>query len=349
MLYCYPTEATRDNWLQATLIVILRRVHNSINSGSQIQDWADLVPSAYLDELQSRTGLRDRISEYAVAFESLSNPERLQVVDALARQNSLPQLVRGSRTCKCVAELPGPIREPAKKIGGEAFRLLTEFKVRDKQYLRIYKTLRHKVCPFCGIGHFGSPQSHREDLDHYLPRTKYPFAAANLKNLPPMCDSCNTDYKRDADPIRNSHGSRQALYPYGDQSFEISLLQSDPFDSTLGSSPRWQVDIVPNLPESNTWDEVFSIKDRYTNDFLNPYYRVWLDEFGGWCKSAKLFPTTREELLDAVNRYLEWKRADPLEGRNFLKAAVFELLYKHCDNGEQRVIGLLIDVVAMNN
>lgn len=349
MLYCYPVNATKDNWLQASLIIILRRIHRAIGRGVHIPNWDDLVPTNYLDRLKSRTGLRNRITEYAEAFESLSNAERSKVVAALPSQNCVPQLVAGTKSCECVAELPEAIREPAKKVGAEAFRLLTEFEIRDEQYRRIYETLRHKVCPFCGIGHFGSPQSHREDLDHYLPRTKYPFAAANLKNLPPMCDSCNTDYKRDVDPIRNSHGARQAVYPYGGQTFVISLLQSQPFSSSLGSNPLWQIDIVPSLPESSTWDDIFSIRARYTNDFLNPYYRVWLDEFGGWCKSAQLSPSSREDLLDAVDRYLVWKHEDPLEGRNFLKAAVFELLYDHCNNGNQRVIDLLFDVVAMNN
>ncbi len=348
MLYCYPTSATKGNWLQACLIIIPRRVHRAILSGDPVPSWSDLVPRKYQKELKVRTGLRDRIATYTTAFDGLLAPDQRAISQAFTNQGRIDRLLDGSTVSQCLDELPEAIREPAKAVGSEAFRLLTEFGIRDEQYKRIYEAVPSKLCPFCGLEHFDAPGEPREDLDHYLPRSIYPFAAANLNNLPPMGNRCNTSYKRAQDPIRNGSNSRLAANPFGISSYSVTLENSDPFGGVRQESPRWQIDFVPATPEADTWDQIFSIRRRYENNHLIPSYESWLEEFRGWCLYSRIFPKTSQELLNVLELYLNFKRFEGLNDRSFLKAAVFEMLLNHCKAGNDRLLKLLMDIVTIN-
>jgi hypothetical protein len=348
MLYSYPSEATKGNWLQVCLIIILRRTHKAIEGGEALPEWGAMIPTKYHQRLKGRKALRYRIIAYAIAFESLLPFAQKEVRQALADQNRISKLLSGSATCTSIYDLPEVIREPVKALGAEAFRLLADFEIRKRQYELIYAAAPKKICPFCGLEHFSAPGAPSEDLDHYLPRSKYPFAAANLKNLPPMGDRCNTAYKRSIDPIWNGTSARVAINPYGSIAYSISLLKSAPFGGRKPDEPQWAIEFTPDTPEAATWDEVFSIRERYENDHLNESYINWLGEFRKWCSSLEVKPSTEPELLDALERYLDFRRYEGLSDRSFLKAAVFEMLLYQCRSGHQRLLDLLMDVVSEN-
>ncbi|MCK7494405.1 MAG: hypothetical protein MZW92_26920 [Comamonadaceae bacterium] len=61
--------------------------------------------------------------------------------------------------------------------------LLTKIGIRDRRYQAIYKSAMYHMCPFCGCEYFDAPGAPREDLDHYLAKSRYPFAAVNLEIL----------------------------------------------------------------------------------------------------------------------------------------------------------------------
>lgn len=61
-----------------------------------------------------------------------------------------------------------------------------------------------KACPGCD----GQPPSIdlyadkvREDVDHFLPKSKYPILAVHPLNLVPLCKTCNQDYKKEKDAL----------------------------------------------------------------------------------------------------------------------------------------------------
>ena len=67
----------------------------------------------------------------------------------------------------------------------------------------IVKSSGLSVCPFCNEEKIniviGRNKSSRPDLDHYLPRSKYPFLSVSLYNLIPVGKRCNSHFKSDAD------------------------------------------------------------------------------------------------------------------------------------------------------
>lgn len=58
-----------------------------------------------------------------------------------------------------------------------------------------------RVCPYCNRQYITPVYSDngkmRADIDHFLPKSKYPYFSMSLYNLIPVCKSCNQSLKRD--------------------------------------------------------------------------------------------------------------------------------------------------------
>lgn len=72
------------------------------------------------------------------------------------------------------------------------------------------KLLNLRICPYCGrafiygVQRVGSKTVVKPQIDHFLPKSKYPFLALSFMNLIPSCQTCNMkDCKGDNDPIAN--------------------------------------------------------------------------------------------------------------------------------------------------
>lgn len=342
MLYGYPVAATSDNWLHNCLCEVLKTIHTKLQAAQNPPTWPTLIPSQYREQLRRRTGLKERLAAYQDAAKALTAEERERVFQALNDQNKIAGLLSCVCECEAIEDLPQSIQKPVRELFSFAFELLTDFGTRDTQYKTIYDFATHRVCPFCGCEYFDAPTAPREALDHYLPEFKYPFAAANLRNLVPMGNKCNSRYKLAKDILRRSDGSRRKAYdPYIHQELRVSLDQSQPFAGKDGRLPKWKIEFEPDSEEAITWDDVFSIRERYERDILNESFNRWLGNFGSWCRSSKMTTLSNEELTNAIERYAEYSESIGISDRAFLRAAVFRMLLKHCQNGDQRLIDLL--------
>jgi len=346
MLFGYPNEATKGNWLHACLCRVLRTIHAASQGGGPVPAWPDIIPQAHRAQLRRRTGLRDRLHTYSNAFANLQPADREAVRQAFCGQNRIRRLLAGSCSCETADQLPVGIRAALLELSEEAFRLLGEYGIRDHQYRTIYQNLGHKVCPFCGLEYFDAPEAPREHLDHYLLRKQYPFASTNAKNLVPMGGRCNSAYKGTADVLWDGGTRRRAFFPYDHAGVCVSLANSLPFGGgTDGAHPRWDVSFVPPSAEAQTWDSVFKVRERYVRAVLEPYYETWLQRFADFCKVNGIAPVNAQRLIDALDRFRRFNEAEGFSDRGFLKAAVFEVLIHHCQQGNQRLIDLLQDVL----
>jgi hypothetical protein len=275
-------------------------------------------------------------------------------------QNDVKGLVSCGSNCQQITELPESVQEPVEQLFGYAFSLLTELGIRDRNYKAIYDANDYHVCPFCGCEYFDSPvgpagrtkaEERRisEALDHYLPKSLYPFAAANLQNLSPMGGRCNT-YKLDRDVLRTPAGvRRRAFYPYADRIVSISLSKSVPFAGSDGVVPNWNIEFKPDSPECVTWDDLFSLKSRLRRDVLDTSFRRWLKDFAGWFRLEYDEPKiTNEKIKTALDRYAKNEAIKGLNGRDFLRALVFRMLHRHCVSKDSRLLNFLKDVLTLS-
>ncbi|MGI0489871.1 hypothetical protein ACN4EK_31025 [Pantanalinema rosaneae CENA516] len=362
MLFGYPLAATAENWLHECLDQILQFIHKNLDNGNLSTDWAEAIAEPYRTRLKRRLkvsekpdpkklSLGDKLKSYQTSLKSFDISERSRILQAFNDQNNIALLLSGACACEAITDLPKEIREPVKILFQAAFASLTDLEIRKKQYELIYNNLSYRVCPFCGCEDFDGLDAPQEALDHYLPEHKYPFAAANLRNLVPMGNKCNSRYKLVQDIISKEDGTRRKSFdPYNHhRTIAISLDKSQPFSGAIGQIgtplPRWEIDFSFDSEEVRTWDEVFKIRERYERDVLNEGFNSYLREFGNHCKAFNCIPTSVNELIDAISRYADFQESNGFKDKAFLKAAVFRMLQIHCQNGDQRLINFIKDIV----
>ncbi|ODU46224.1 hypothetical protein [uncultured Aquimonas sp.] len=348
MFFGYPLAATQNNWLHECVLAAVKNVHALVDAGKRYPAWPNILPDKYREMLKSRTGLRDRFKAYNLALRTLSSKgERDGVLAAVTDQNRIEELL--SNACNCVAleALPAAIREAVTALFDFAFALLTDLGVRDEHYKAIYDSAIAHVCPFCGTEYFDAPGAPREALDHYLAKSRYPFAAANLRNLVPMGHKCNSNYKLAIDLLFDGDGVRRVAFdPYNHTEIKLVLDDSDPFDGSTPAMPCWTIKFEPDVPAVLTWDAVFSIRERFRRDHLDEGYPAWLWDFRNWAQSAQQPSDTDADLIEALKRYERFCAGGGMRERAFLKAAVFRMLRLRCEEGNDRLKQLLRDLLA---
>lgn len=344
MLFGYPISATAGNWLHDCLNEMITQIHADIDAGRTHLVWPNNIPASYKLRISSRTGLRDRIDLYKNGVSALSDTDRRRILLALSRQNEIKKLLSRSRNCETLEALPESIRGAISSLFEFSFDLLTDLKIRDPHYKIIYDAIEDRVCPFCGYETFDSPEGPREALDHYLLKDKYPFAAANLNNLVPMGNKCNSRYKLVQDILYKDSGARRrAFFPYNLIKVNITLQASKPFGGEA-DKPKWKVGFKRDTEEVKTWNDVFKIKERYIRDILNPEYEGLLRGFSSWCKSTGSAIRTKKQVINAIGRYVRFLEDEGISNKAFLKAAVFRMLEKHCKKGNVRLIKIMTDL-----
>jgi hypothetical protein len=348
MFFGYPIAATAPNWLHDCLVDMVTAIHARLDAGRQPQLWPAIIPAAHRARLRPKYGLRDRLNTYAAAAGGLTLAQRTQVLTCLNQQNAIADLVSCASNCESLTDLPTSIREPAKDLFVFAFGLLTDLEVRDLHFETIYNSSKYHVCPFCCSEYFDAPGSPREDYDHYLAASRYPFAAANLRNLTPMGMRCNERYKIAGDILRDDAGNRRRSFdPYANQQLRVSLANSIPFAQADGQTPDWRIDFVPDSPECITWDSVFQIRIRLSRDVLNPSFRNWLTDFAAWFVKRKgVVDVTDARIITALREYAEDAEITGLTAREFLRAPVFQMIEQHCSNGDNRLLQFTRDLVT---
>lgn len=99
----------------------------------------------------------------------------------------------------------------------------------------IINSFGQNVCPYCNIDYCYSSSeykkysSFRADLDHFLPKSVYPYFALSLSNLVPVCGVCNSSIKSDIDflSLMKQNTSRKFVNPQVqgfNDSFNFSFL-----------------------------------------------------------------------------------------------------------------------------
>ena len=319
-----------------------------IDNAENAVQWPHWLPAEYVDALGARPTLGNRVAEFLVAYESLTPPDRKIAHDALLAHNRLPDNLQGLVHCVPKSDLPLAIRQSVSELFEYAFKLLTELGCRDEQYKILYSASPWKVCPFCGMHLLDGVGAPREDLDHYLPRSKYPFCGANLYNLAPMCSRCNRSYKRTKDVIYDDQlmSQSRASDPFSGPVFRICLNNTPPYDGTT-LSPNWHVEIMDQCEEAYTWNRVFSIKERYLRDLLSPHFTSWIRDFGRWGAQCLRRLPTPDELLDIIRDYIGSESLKGISDAAFLKVSVFCMFLVQLENDNNALRDWLGDQIRI--
>jgi len=152
-----------------------------------------------------------------------------------------------------------------------------------KNFYREFIKRNKHICPFCGMDSYINPEwkSH-SDFDHYLSKAAYPFTAANLQNLVPMCDPCNQDYKKQQSMISSGNQRTLAFYPYEKLPEMCLIIECEYEANNLDEKTKFNVFLYSSdqkaLSKIETWDRVFEIKDRIQKQ-VEVFYDDWMEDF----------------------------------------------------------------------
>lgn len=339
MLFSYPIAALGENWLNAVAVEMMLAGMDAIDQGRQQPAWPDCLPPARRALLQQRTGLRSKLSNLLRAYRGLSVAERRDVRAAIIRQTELPNVFSDNAPCPKLASLPISIRVPASALATYLFDQLSTLKegegfLRDNQYQVIYAS-DIRYCPFCGLNRFRAPGAPRHALDHLLPISIYPFAAADLRNLPPACDECNATFKRDIDILSGPNGMRRRCSdPYLGPTYRISLAGSELLmgNTVRGYAlPRWDIELIgDDQDQAETWNTVYQIKVRYTRDILDADFLSWIGHFSGWFLVERGRGHDSDAVAAEIPRYIRGVVQEGYANYAFLKAEAFRVLSHAC-------------------
>ena len=106
---------------------------------------------------------------------------------------------------------------------------------------RHVERLNLRICPYCGRQFVYSVEENgatvKPQIDHFLPKRKYPFLALSFFNLIPVCNTCNMiGCKGENDPLHpTTQRPFSMIYPYefedGHLEFRIQLTNSHYYDA----------------------------------------------------------------------------------------------------------------------
>lgn len=132
----------------------------------------------------------------------------------------------------------------------------------DKRSFIVNSNLR--VCPYCSEEVIEPTDNTKKQIDHFLPKRKYPFFALSYYNLIPSCDTCNeVGNKGTNDPVLSNLGIQHAIInPYLFNPdwirYHLRVLNAAPFNNSdfdliIGFKKRLQ---------QIGYNEFFDISDR---------------------------------------------------------------------------------------
>lgn len=155
-----------------------------------------------------------------------------------------------------------------------------------------------RICPYCRLHHvnYHMPKrkggfSLRPPLDHFLPKSAYPYLAVALGNLIPCCSQCNSGIKLAQDPL----GTDLQHPNTASSTIKFSAIGSIPVRLN-GSIGDVRLTLIPSDAHSSAHINFFKLRDRYTwyarevFDLIENYNRfldyskelkevIWMKEF----------------------------------------------------------------------
>ena len=120
------------------------------------------------------------------------------------------------------------------------------------------------ICPYCGKDEVIESDRSKRQIDHYLPKRKYPFFALSYFNLIPACDLCNeVPNKGTNDPLAERTSGNVVMHPYG-LNETIVRCHVDIADVNVYEPDNFEVKIGFNdIHYLNGYDKFFDLSDRY--------------------------------------------------------------------------------------
>lgn len=153
------------------------------------------------------------------------------------------------------------------------------------------------VCPYCNRNYIHTIETNsgstRAKLDHFYPKSLYPFLSISLYNLIPCCQVCNSDLKGSKNFLKNRH-----LHPFEDNNHNKVKFKLDFKKEEIENS-------IPNIDE-------FEIGFKLNNE-LDDLGKVMINNSINTFKTKELYNNHKDIALEIISNaicYSETKREE---------------------------------------
>ncbi len=293
-----------------------------------------LFPKEFLVVHDNKSNVVDK--KFKQAFYSIKNldgPEKRRLRRMYFNQQRVKRLCN-SLTIPIISldSFPPKLIESLKQLGEylyssvlnqKAFTNLANVQETLSGHWSRFKFVNGNVCCFCGINDYEEQLANvpnqnqwKPAYDHYLPKSKYPFAAVCFDNLIPVCFQCNSKAKRSLDPCFCKDKLRhKSFYPYSnyrDKRLKLKANISEvDSESTVFLDDFWSVYLFDEQSSQLiSWDRLFDVKRR-VKERVNRKYLLWLEEIidSGFETITKLKATLKSKSVFFENKIREQRGA----------------------------------------
>lgn len=319
----------------------------------------DLVPEMVIEKY--RFFLNGKINEDYVfnplrviygIIQGLSAADIKMIRKAVLVNNRVRELCAGEYVPVLYSDLERIDKQLAKQIKLFCNHLYDEV-TKSKFFCKYYSTLddyykslvgTQTRCGCCGVRFIMNRyHSYRSALDHFLPRDKYPFVSMNVRNLVPICDTCNSKYKLAKDTLHlksvkdvslREEKRVKAFYPFRytapDIDISVSIRKGCHFDQMTPGDIRLAFGCEGHQEEVENWCRIFGIRENYKAIYCS-------DEMYGFLEENYIAKKTRNESLDD---YIEGLVKNRDFDMNFLKAPFLRCFIDDEEMGRLLVEGI---------
>jgi len=331
MIRAYKYVDTIHSRLNEYVLAFFRKIEVDTNGFRDDLFEPDFLPIVR----RHRKILAERFKILYKHVSSLSAAERQSFCQRVIQSNHIEIICRGEYRPEAIADKPTGINKIMKDLfldlynqvlDGEPFRDNAHTTLRDhfNQFSNANKDIT--LCPICGIGELKKSQDEfRDQYDHFLPKSLYPFSSINFYNLVPCCIDCNSlAIKGDRDTIAISTG--KLFFPYDDSHKGISLVVRVRYDNPETEKIDWE--LIFSSPDNKndeieSWKTIYSIEERYQG-YISARITKWYKHYFSYIISSKL------SQLDYSTKkacYMEVFEQDETLGLSYIrKPALFALL-----------------------
>ena len=160
--------------------------------------------------------------------------------------------------------------------------------------LQFIEKLGLKICPYCGRQHiniakFSGYRASKPNIDHFLPKSLYPFLGISFRNLVPCCYVCNeVANKGNYDPLEPNIGLYNP-YVFNDDNVTFKGIFNDKNEMDVNG---YDVDIICNPTTLDKgYKEVLKLLPFYQQEKLKIH-----DMYINFTKTTKIYKKFLENL-----------------------------------------------------
>jgi hypothetical protein len=275
--------------------------------------------------------LKERFKNIYEYTSSLSSEDREIFCKRIIECNEIEKICNGEYVPEAFSNELSPIDDLLKKLflalynqvlDGDPFRENANTTLRDHFNQFCEENSEITLCPICGISELKKSQDEtRDQYDHYLPKSLYPFSSVNFHNLVPCCRECNSlEVKGDKDIIKISNG--KLFFPYDINHRGISLKVNIKFDNAKLDGIDWEFEFAnpdEKTDEIDAWKKIYNIESRYQG-YIKPRIGKWYRCYYDFVRKYM----SKQNVSETKEIYFSFIQTDETMGLSFIRKPALE-------------------------